>query len=83
MKPLLSVGNRLFAQTTDTGALPQLYAATAPGRRRAGSSTGRTGSREQRGHPTVVKPVASATDPETARKLWDLSEELTGVRYPL
>ena len=73
---------KLFAQTMEAGALPQLYAATAPDAR-SGEFYGPDGFAEQRGHPTVVKPVASATDPATARRLWELSEELTGVRYPV
>jgi hypothetical protein len=30
-----------------------------------------------------VQPIESAKDPETARRLWDVSEELTGVHYDL
>jgi NAD(P)-dependent dehydrogenase (short-subunit alcohol dehydrogenase family) len=82
LKTFLGMGNRLFAQTMEAGALPQLYAATAPDAH-SGEFYGPDGFAEQRGHPTVVKPVASATDPATARRLWELSEELTGVRYPV
>jgi hypothetical protein len=75
-------GNRLFAQSMDMGALPQLYAATDPGAT-GGKFYGPDGMGEQKGHPTVVQPIASAKDPETARRLWKLSEEITGVEYPL
>ncbi len=34
-----------------------------------------------RGHPTLVSPSSAATDAETARGLWALSERLTGVTY--
>jgi hypothetical protein len=34
-----------------------------------------------RGHPRPIRPVARALDAERARRLWTLSEELTGVRY--
>jgi hypothetical protein len=34
-----------------------------------------------RGHPKVVRPIASAADPALAARLWTVSEELTGVHY--
>ncbi|MET0958286.1 MAG: short-chain dehydrogenase, partial [Solirubrobacterales bacterium] len=37
--------------------------------------------REVRGSPTEVEPVGRARDPETGRRLWEVSEELTGVAY--
>ena len=79
---LMRFGNRLFAQSMEMGALPQLYAATDPAAR-SGEFYGPDGMGEQKGHPTVVQPIASAKDPETARRLWKLSEEITGVEYPL
>jgi NAD(P)-dependent dehydrogenase (short-subunit alcohol dehydrogenase family) len=79
-KRLAQLGNRLFAQSAEQGALPQLYAATAPDAR-GGEFYGPSGRFELRGHPTVVKPVASAEDRATATKLWELSETLTGVRF--
>jgi NAD(P)-dependent dehydrogenase (short-subunit alcohol dehydrogenase family) len=73
------LGNRLLAQSGDQGAWPTLYAATQdiPG----GSYVGPDGRGELRGHPTLVSPNAAARDMETARKLWELSERLTGVTY--
>ena len=38
---------------------------------------------EMRGYPTLAGRSAAAKDAETARRLWELSEELTGVRFPL
>jgi NAD(P)-dependent dehydrogenase (short-subunit alcohol dehydrogenase family) len=78
---LMALGNRLFAQSDEMGALPTLYAATQdlPG----GSYVGPGGFHEQRGHPTLVGRSPAASDPETARRLWELSEQLTGVRFPL
>jgi hypothetical protein len=62
------------------GALPQLYAATAPGVE-GGQFFGPGGWRQLRGYPAVVRPDPAAEDPDTTRRLWQLSEELTGVRY--
>jgi NAD(P)-dependent dehydrogenase (short-subunit alcohol dehydrogenase family) len=76
-----SVGNRLIAQDEDGGALPTLYAATAdiPG----DSFAGPGGFMEQRGAPKLVGRTNAAKDADVARRLWDVSEELTGVRFPL
>jgi NAD(P)-dependent dehydrogenase (short-subunit alcohol dehydrogenase family) len=80
MKALLRVGNRLFAQSAERGALPQLHAATAPGVQ-GGEFYGPDGFRQLRGRPRLVKPVERATDPELGRRLWEVSEQLTGVRW--
>ena len=79
---LMKVGNVVMAQSAEMGALPQLYAATAP-QAESGQYIGPDRMMEQRGHPTVVHPVKSAQDPATARRLWTLSEELTGVVFPI
>jgi len=73
--------NRVYAQSAERGALPTLYAATAeiPG----GSFIGPDGFQEMRGEPKIVTPTRAARDPETARRLWDVSEQLTGVRSAL
>jgi NAD(P)-dependent dehydrogenase (short-subunit alcohol dehydrogenase family) len=73
--------NRVYAQSAERGAAPTLYAATAeiPG----GSFVGPDGFQEMRGAPTVVTPTRRARDLETARRLWEISEELTGVRFTL
>jgi NAD(P)-dependent dehydrogenase (short-subunit alcohol dehydrogenase family) len=78
---LMAVTNRLVAQSDEMGALPPLYAATQdlPG----DSYVGPDGLGEQRGHPKLVGRSAAARDAETARRLWTLSEELTGVTFPL
>ena len=76
---LMSVGNRLFAQNGEMGAEPTLYAATQdiPGN----SYVGPDGRFEMRGHPTS-RAQQGGRDPVTARKLWELSERLTGVGFP-
>ncbi len=80
MKQLMRIGNRVLAQSAEMGALSQLYAAVDPGAE-SGSFYGPDGLGELRGHPTRVRPAPSATDAGTARRLWELSEELTGVSF--
>jgi NAD(P)-dependent dehydrogenase (short-subunit alcohol dehydrogenase family) len=78
---IMRIGNRIFAQSDEMGALPTLYAATAdvPGNSYAGPA----GFQEMRGTPRLVDRSDRAKDAAVARRLWDLSEELTGVRFPL
>jgi hypothetical protein len=80
MRAILEVGNRLLAQGADQGALPQLYAATAPDVE-GGEFYGPDGFQQMRGSPKRVRPVDRASDEETATRLWQVSEELTGVSY--
>jgi NAD(P)-dependent dehydrogenase (short-subunit alcohol dehydrogenase family) len=79
-KAIMAVGNKLIAQSAEMGALPTLYAATAPDLP-GGSFVGPDGFMEQRGHPKVVTAAGRAYDEAAWRRLWDISEELTGVRY--
>jgi NAD(P)-dependent dehydrogenase (short-subunit alcohol dehydrogenase family) len=79
-KGIMGVTNKLLAQSGDMGALPSLYAATEPGVA-GGSFVGPDGFLEQRGYPHVVTGKKSAYDEDAARRLWEVSEELTGVRY--
>ena len=75
------VSNRLLGQSEEGGALPTLYAATAeiPGNSFAGPG----GFMEQRGPAKLVGRSSAAQDMDVARRLWEVSEELTGVRFPL
>jgi len=73
-------GNRLIAQPDSAGALPQLYAATMPDVI-PGDYFGPDRFFQLRGHPTRVSSSTSARDDQAASRLWDLSEELTGVTY--
>ncbi|MEV4352523.1 oxidoreductase [Actinoplanes sp. NPDC049596] len=70
----------LLTQPVERGALPQLFAATAPGVR-GGQFFGPSGFREIRGGVTEVRPSAEAADPAVGRRLWGVSEGLTGVGY--
>ena len=80
LKQLLRVGNRVLAQSAERGALSELYAAVDPAAE-GGRFYGPNGIGEMRGFPTEVQPIASATDEETARRLWEVSEKLTGVTW--
>lgn len=69
-------------QSQAEGALPQLRAATDP-KAQGGEYYGPAGKKERKGHPVVVDTVPAAKDPETAARLWTVSEELTGVKFQL
>ena len=73
--------NRLFGQSAEAGAWPTLRAATDPDLP-SGTFVGPTGLRGARGAPGLETPSDAARDPETARRLWEVSTELTGVEYP-
>ncbi len=77
---VMGLANRLFAQSALMGALPTLYAATVPAVR-GGDYIGPDGLGEQWGHPTAVQSNARSHDAEAQRRLWEISEQLTGVRY--
>ncbi|MFJ2966648.1 oxidoreductase [Streptomyces collinus] len=81
LRAFMRLGNRFFAQDDRAGALPTLYAATEdlPG----ASYVGPDGLGEMRGAPTLVGRSRAAGDPLTARRLWRVSEELTGTHFPL
>jgi NAD(P)-dependent dehydrogenase (short-subunit alcohol dehydrogenase family) len=77
----MRIGNLVVAQSDEKGALPSLFAASQdlPG----ASYLGPDGPLELRGHPTLVGRTAKASDPEAAKRLWTMSEELTGVHFGL
>jgi NAD(P)-dependent dehydrogenase (short-subunit alcohol dehydrogenase family) len=77
-----TIGNHVIAQSADMGALPTLYAATFPDLP-GGTYVGPDGRGEQRGHPRPVGMTSAARDEAAARRLWEVSEELTGVRFGL
>ncbi len=80
LEATITLANRFFAQSAAMGALPTLYAATAPDVR-GGDYIGPSGLGEQWGYPTAVRSNARSHDLEAQRRLWDISEQLTGVRY--
>jgi NAD(P)-dependent dehydrogenase (short-subunit alcohol dehydrogenase family) len=77
----LRVGNVVVAQSAESGARSALYAATQdlPG----DSFAGPGGIGGMRGAPKLVGRHPAARDPQTAARLWALSEQLTATAFPL
>ncbi len=82
MEYLSEAGNRLLAQSAAMGALPTVYAAAAPDVH-GGDYIGPDGMAELWGHPVRVGRSAAAQDTAAASRLWEISEQLTNVHYPL
>jgi NAD(P)-dependent dehydrogenase (short-subunit alcohol dehydrogenase family) len=70
----------LVAQSDDCGSWPLLYAATSS-EVHGGGYYGPDGIAEIKGTPVEVKPKPQALDPAAGKRLWEVSEALTGVRY--
>ncbi|MDR3417451.1 MAG: oxidoreductase [Nevskia sp.] len=79
-KVAMKLGNGLLAQPAEMGALPTLYAATAPDVT-GGDYIGPNGFNQMRGYPTKVGCRRMARDEQLAARWWALSEQLTGVKY--
>jgi NAD(P)-dependent dehydrogenase (short-subunit alcohol dehydrogenase family) len=77
---IYELGNKSLAQSSAMGALPTLYAVAAPGVR-GGDYFGPDGPGEMWGHPRRVGSSRRSRDLETASRLWEVSEKLTGVRF--
>ncbi|MCX4974676.1 oxidoreductase [Streptomyces sp. NBC_00620] len=76
---LIEIGNRVFGQSADAGALPTLYAATAPGVQ-PDSFTGPSFAM-WRGSPAKSWRAGWTLNDLAGERLWEASEELTGVTY--
>jgi NAD(P)-dependent dehydrogenase (short-subunit alcohol dehydrogenase family) len=77
LRPLIQ---RFLLQSSAMGALPTLRAAADPDAR-GGQYYGPRGLGEMAGPPVRVGSSRRARDVESARRLWQVSEELTGVKY--
>ncbi|WP_327428555.1 oxidoreductase [Streptomyces sp. NBC_01236] len=75
----MEIGNRFFGQSAEAGALPTLYAATAPGVR-PDSFTGPSFAM-WRGAPAKSWRARWTLDDTAGERLWAASEQLTGVTY--
>jgi NAD(P)-dependent dehydrogenase (short-subunit alcohol dehydrogenase family) len=74
--------NKIIAQPAWKGALPSLYAATCE-IAESGKFYGPSGLGSVRGYPREEKINPKFTDSEAAKKLWEESEKLTGIRFPI
>ena len=79
---MLQILNLLIGQQPEMGALPTLYASTAPDVG-GGDYYGPDGLLELRGYPTKVKSSDRSYNTVDAARLWSVTEELIGVRYRL
>jgi NAD(P)-dependent dehydrogenase (short-subunit alcohol dehydrogenase family) len=82
IRRVFDVVQPFVTQSADMGALPTLRAATDPGVL-GGQYFGPDGFAEQRGHPKVVASTQASHDTDAQRRLWAVSEELTGVTFPI
>lgn len=72
--------NALIGQDVKMGALPILYAATVAALQ-GSEYIGPKGFHELRGYPVIIKSSAESYDLNVAKRLWTVSEQLTGVQY--
>ena len=79
---VMGVLNKVIAQSGEDGALPTLYAATEPDLP-GGTYIGPGGPGEMWGGPVPVGSTAASHDRAVRRRLWELSEQLTGVPFPV
>ncbi|MFJ6080584.1 SDR family NAD(P)-dependent oxidoreductase [Streptomyces sp. NPDC092369] len=82
VRTVVTAFNPLISQPADRGALPTLRAATDPGVR-GGEYYGPRGLRELRGYPVRVRSSELSHDEALQRRLWEASEDLTGVTFPV
>ena len=80
IKPMADVLGPVLFQSAAMGALPTLRAATDRAVQ-GGQYYGPDGFAEQRGHPKLVNSSAQSHDEDLQRRLWTVSEELTGVNF--
>lgn len=77
---IMAFSNAVLAQSAAMGALPTLYAATAP-EVHGGEYFGPGGPMEMRGYPKKVRSNEISYHKDLAETLWQVSEDLTGVHY--
>ncbi len=78
---VIGMVSAVVMQSDEAGALPTLYAATSP-QAKGGEYIGPDGFMAIKGSPVVEQPRPQALDEAVAKRLWTVSEELTGVVYP-
>lgn len=78
----MKLAMKLAGQPAAMGALPTLYAATDPDLH-GGEFIGPDGKGNRKGYPTVTNEEQKLFKQPVAERLWEVSEQLTGVTYPL
>ena len=82
IKQVIGAATSFVSQSAADGALPTLRAATDPDA--CGSAYyGPAHRREMKGPPVLVMPMPHALDEDDQTRLWTISEELTGVTFPI
>jgi NAD(P)-dependent dehydrogenase (short-subunit alcohol dehydrogenase family) len=76
LKPLMMP----FIQSQDMGALPQIRASVDP-HVKGGEYYGPDGFNEMKGFPVLVQSNAASHNLDDARKLWEVSEKITGITF--
>jgi NAD(P)-dependent dehydrogenase (short-subunit alcohol dehydrogenase family) len=82
VQAMMKFSDLFIGQDPAKGALPQLYAATMPDVQ-GGQYWGPDGFLEMAGYPTLVRSSKKSYDQQVQERLWAVSEELTGVTYPV
>ena len=82
VQAMMKFSDLFIGQDPAKGALPQLYAATMPDVQ-GGRYWGPDGFLEMAGYPTLVRSSKKSYDQQAQERLWTVSEELTGVTYPI
>jgi NAD(P)-dependent dehydrogenase (short-subunit alcohol dehydrogenase family) len=80
MRLLGAILKPIASQDAAHGALPTLFAATAP-EATPGAYYGPSGFQELKGGPTIAKIAPAAKDAALAKRLWSETERLTGVMF--
>lgn len=76
----LRLFGKFMMQSAEEGALPTLFAATSP-EAESGQYYGPGGARETKGFPEPAKITSNAKDVNTAKRLWEISKQLTNVDF--
>ncbi len=82
MSAIMTIGNRLLAQSAEAGAWPTVFAAVSP-EATGGDYIGPMGLRNMRGRPGRQRSTRRSHDEGQAKQLWERSEQLTKVSFPL
>jgi NAD(P)-dependent dehydrogenase (short-subunit alcohol dehydrogenase family) len=75
-----TITNKLMAQNVRKGVLPMLYAATASDVG-SGDYFGPRGLAQSRGYPKRVKSPKASYNEADAKRLWEISEEMTEIKF--